>query len=879
MAYQQSELVNVLGLETVFIRGPDNYPISSQYVLYANGFGQGYWSNSVLPENLSTLSTSLGSTNLYIQQLSSSQGSINQSTLSTTNALQSTISTATNYSISTTNALLIAVDSFYQSSVNYTNSTVLGISTQSTFFAEIGAVQSSVNASASSLSTAIYVQNASTYSSITLQTDFKISTASANQRTALNNFSTYVSLNFASISSVSSIQGNFSNALASTSLGLTSSIQNLSSYISTYAYQTYASTNSTFSSIFSTLNLHSTQIKALQNFSSTSYSTSYMLASTFAHSTQVFILSTNVSTVANLQGQISANSTNTANLNSTFLNYASTTTSTISSLTLEISSISDSLSSLWFQFDLLTTSSILSSIYTSFVELEQYFNALYYSTSTGVTSSIENILQSSYAYNQSTADAFFATFVSSVYASTISTVVPSTMAYVSTLISTLYSSLYYDLNSTLQETVVSSLISTTYGYLSTISPELTSNVVSTLATEQVLLLSNTTSNAVMDFVTYRNFYINVNNLTDPFLYKIMYLSNTISSLNYSRGIITIDISTVGNMYSANSSLLILDTNHYGYPTAVSERYIPYVSNANYTMQYEYNILNQIVYTNLLGVYPRLNVTSLNYSTISTVNSVYSNGAVITNYIWRNTPLIVNWSNYSFFPFSTFGGPTLNPQVQLVYNINSTTVQTYGPYPFSQSTATIQLPMISSATSAFVSTSISAYVLGTPANAASQPFITLLPAFNSVLLSSISSGIRPSGTALIGLSRTGVNTLSSYSFVNVSTSAGISSISTGFAFGANFFVNNIISSIGNSFVGPNNTVVVPAVAIISSINPVSPANAFSTIIYSNCVSTGLSSIAPSTNAQFMQLFGIVKSGATEFSRKMQLTSSITTSFSL
>jgi hypothetical protein len=78
MAYQQSELVNVLGLETVFIRGPDNNPISSQYVLYANGFGQGYWSNAVLPENLSTVSTALGSTNIYITQLSTGQAAVNQ---------------------------------------------------------------------------------------------------------------------------------------------------------------------------------------------------------------------------------------------------------------------------------------------------------------------------------------------------------------------------------------------------------------------------------------------------------------------------------------------------------------------------------------------------------------------------------------------------------------------------------------------------------------------------------------------------------------------------------------------------------------------------------------------------------------------------------
>jgi len=397
-------------------------------------------------------------------------------------------------------------------------------------------------------------------------------------------------------------------------------------------------------------------------------------------------------------------------------------------------------------------------------------------------------------------------------------------------------------------------------------------------TEQRLLLSNTSSNAVLDFSTYRNFYVNVNSLSNGTVYRISYSSNAISTLNYNRGVITIDISTVGNFYSTNSSLLVLATNHYGYPTTTSERYIPYISNADYTMQYEYTILNQIIYTNLLGVYPRLNVTSIGYSTISTLLSVYVNSTINSNYIWRNTPIAVNWTTYSFYPFSTFGAPSFNPQVQLTYNVNSTTIQTYGPYSFSQSTAVIQLPVISSATSAFVSTSISAYIVGKPTSAVSRSFVTVLPAFNTVYLSSISSGIRISGNTLAGFSGTGSNTLSSYS-ITVSTSLGTSPNANYDFPNLTYAASNLLTGGSNlNFIGPSTPTVTPAIALISTPSGYTPNNAFSSISYTNATDA-VSTIIPRQNAAYQQVIGIVNFGSNIFSRILQLTSNISTTFAL
>jgi len=526
-------------------------------------------------------------------------------------------------------------------------------------------------------------------------------------------------------------------------------------------------------------------------------------------------------------------------------------------------------------------SSILSSIYTSFYNLEIYSSNLIVGTSTSVSTSIGNILSTTFVYNQSIANAFFQSNVSSVYASTISTVVPSTMLFVSSMISTLYSSLYYNLNSTLQNTVVSSLISTTYSYLSTLSPTITSNVTSTLASQQTLLLSNTSSNAVMDFANYRNFFINVNSLTNGNVYRLTYQSNAVSSLNYNRGVITIDISTVGSAYTTNSSLLALDTNHYGYPTAVSEKYIPYISNADYTMQYEYTILNNIVYTNLLGVYPRLNVTAMTYST--TVAPVYVNNVVNSNFVWRNTPLVVSWSPYSFFPFGTFGGPPFTPQVQISYSVGSSTIQTYGPFALSQSTATIQLPALTNA-STFVSTSLNTYIVGKPVTGASKTFTTILPSFDVILMTSTRNTIRIGGNALSGFTDNGTNVLNltNYSLlVSTSLRAANSNINYGSDASDTYIASNILSPtrIFNNFIGPSSATAgadPSAVAIFSTLN--NNTYMLSSLVYSTFL-TSVSTIISTTAAQFLQLTGVVTSGGVKYSRILPLTASTTTSFSL
>ena len=60
MAYPTGANLNALLLQQLNFRTAGNYPISSLYTLYANGQGQTYWSNSLIPPTLSILSTSIG---------------------------------------------------------------------------------------------------------------------------------------------------------------------------------------------------------------------------------------------------------------------------------------------------------------------------------------------------------------------------------------------------------------------------------------------------------------------------------------------------------------------------------------------------------------------------------------------------------------------------------------------------------------------------------------------------------------------------------------------------------------------------------------------------------------------------------------------------
>ena len=128
---------------------------------------------------------------------------------------------------------------------------------------------------------------------------------------------------------------------------------------------------------------------------------------------------------------------------------------------------------------------------------------LEYFTSTIIGSTIASvyIFESSLAYsttiqNMSTANGYFNFYVSTLYASTLSTLIPSTIAFTSSMVSTLYSTSYHVLTSSFTSTITSltvnynsTISSYTYLYISTVDHSVNSTVLGYLSTPGAALIS------------------------------------------------------------------------------------------------------------------------------------------------------------------------------------------------------------------------------------------------------------------------------------------------------------------------------------------------------------------------------------------------------
>lgn len=1002
MAFATTQTLDNVLLRNISFRTTANNAISSTYGLYANGQGQTYWSNTVSPANLSTLSTSiaiaviglsttisttLANTNANISSIVSTNN-FQSSQISTLNyALQSSVSSLirvdqslsnsmtslSNNFFVLSNSLAVRVDNIYNSTVQWVESTLYGFSSFSTFYVEIGAVQSSVNTSVSSLSTALYLQNTSTYGALTLNYIAADTLLAASTIDYVNRQISSISSVIATGANLSTFSSIITSQLLSTSAGNSARFSTSEGLIISNISTIY---NSSILQLESTNITNTSNISTLLNLSTNLSSISYYWISSFVSTSDYY---QNLA----INGSISSLSSSVNSLwNSSIL--LTNAFSTISSIySIDYSSQQSTNVALWsnisdlqYEFSIITTSSILAGIYDTFVELEYYASTLINSTILTTNTFQSTLYYSTTVQNASISRSYFDFYVSTLYASTLSTLIPSTMAYTSSLISSLYSTgsvyLYSTLDSTTQgltvsfisttssltttiltstqtylnssiigyvSTPVSSALSTfsTLGYvqLSTLSTlggsqlstqsslfnvlytstgtlyissvnlynsissiysttviqagamfssfstqfsrqmstqngifnstiatypaQLTvavnstnasvlattntaanatlSNIeastlaayniyassllsasssigLSTLYTVQTINLTGSTFAGTMDMGAYRNFYINVYNLSNGLSdYKLNYTSNTLSFLDYRRGVITINISTVGQAYSNNNSLLHFNVYRWGIPTTIFGNTYPFISNADYMLQYEYTIINSVIYTNLLNVFPRLSVRNAQISSI--VRNVNSNGTLTSNCFWRGTPVLVSWSNYNFSPYSTLGAPNLNPEVQVDVVVGGSTVAQYFS-PFSQSSITIQAPYLTNQSIPFLTTTVNTYIVGSINDATTTTFNTLLPTFDYIY--AYSPGY-PAATGFVGgqelVAITDNNRYPLNGLVpNVyrTSPSNYPSFSNDPQYSASNFTNGLLNSVGargytpsTILVGPSNTV--------------------------------------------------------------------------
>ncbi len=896
-------------------------PISSQYILYANGFGQSYWGPTVSQSSIDTLSsfnsdqiqqlsTSIQQTNSNFSALSTfTISSVNGAIVSSAQSLETNLGILSNnfniFSNTTqaefqglSNSLTTQVNNIYNSSISIVESTLQAISSISSFTNDIAAARALTSAAASSLSTAIAVTNASTTSALTTQFNSSLRGVAVSTTSYTNSQISSLSTVLATQSSLSVFSTQINEALLSTAASLNYEIAGTASSIYTDFNSFKLSTLALQLLGISTISSIDKRVTALENFSSgiSSVTAAQISSYTFPlFSTQDAKLSLYTSTLLN---QISSVQFSTLQNTLQISSISSYSYFTTSSLQGQITTTSNALSTLTYEFNVLTTSSILAGVYDTFLALEDYTVALINSTINSVDPFKSGLMYSTTLQNTSTANGFFNAFVSSTYLSTVSTMIPITTAYVSSLVSTLYSTGTYYLISSFDSTIfgkTDEFTSTTTSYTSQILfstqfqlnssilsylsaptglalnnfstqgaaaistfnglgastigvqssifgstftvnqaatstmigrgnstilalsqtqstytslfPSLFSSVqvssivqlstqntqfisslgsygatlqfvvastnsavltqttasansalstlvistnntytafvnsllaqnssiaLSSLYTVQNITLTSTNFEGQMDFGGFTNFAIQVAGplVSGSSNYRVTHTSN-IGSLGYRRGIITVDVSTIGAGYSNNGGALCLDVYRWGLPTTVWSGVYPSISSADYMAMYEYTIQNSIVYTNLLNVYPRLRLTALQLQATQIYNVLSGANVVQSNYLWRGSPVRLQWSNYSHFPFGMVGAPPYSPEIMVDVLYNNQIQARNGPYTMATSTLTFNLPYYSGAFTNPVTTTIRTYIAGKQSEAQELVIQVLVPKFQEV----------------------------------------------------------------------------------------------------------------------------------------------------
>jgi len=629
--------------------------------------------------------------------------------------------------IGTSNALEASIYNSYVSTTNYVTSSLYGISSFSTFYTDTSFILSTTQAGLSTLSTAINVENAITYSTLT-------GNYTSSLTAAITSTTDYTNSVYSSLSSYTAYKDDLSTFSSIITEQLLSTSDGLYTYISSndaFIYDSLSSLNATVMSTISTVNTYNNIIDDISAYSTNISSILYGLISSFVSTPFYEYQSTVNSTIGIL-------STNLDILYSSVADYSTGTYTYVSSVNSTIYQNAADISTLQRELSILTTSSILVGIYDSFIDLQGYSQYVL-----GLTSSVTYVV------------------------------------------------------------VNNDLLSTTWNLYN----EVVSTVsLSSLYTSQDITITNSQFVGIMDLRGYRNFNVNIYDVVDGSSnYRLTYLSNSLSGLDYNQGNIFINISTVGQTYTNNNGQLIFDVYHWGFPNNQNENFFPSLGDGDYTLQYTYTIKQSVVYTSLLNAYPRLATYAMSFSSINSPSVIITTdialpGYIATDHFWRGEQLQVSWSNYSFFPF---GSSNYNPTMAVDLVIDDTLYNTYGPFELNVSTTTITLPYISTSvytnqygsviTSPKKITSLRSYIIGNRANNSAVDIYTVSPAFNIWTMSTNGTSYTI-GNELVGIADNGFFPLNNR-FPTVYSISGNTSYSNLPEYGASNLVNGILNQMG------------------------------------------------------------------------------------
>jgi len=156
---------------------------------------------------------------------------------------------------------------------------------------------------------------------------------------------------------------------------------------------------------------------------------------------------------------------------------------------------------------------------------------------------------------------------------------------------------------------------------------------------------------------------------------------------------------------------------------------PIISSADYTAVYQYTIMNNAVYTNLLNYYPRIALTNL--TVVPILPNITKNGLLSASDVWRGSQLNVRWTNYMSFPYNSGSNLHFQPQVVIEVSIGNQIYNTYGPIEFTTSTAVVRVPYLTDMPLPVYTTDINVYVLGLQNSGLIGTVNTVIPRFTSL----------------------------------------------------------------------------------------------------------------------------------------------------
>ena len=694
MSFTQTSQINSLLLRGLQFRTNSNVPISTSYALYADGRGGTFWDQALKASDLSSYSTS-------VADIAESQSTLTFYTTSSISGMTHQISTLEQEFSTLAGSVSTQIEeAFY------------GFSTNIYFANQVSSLQLELQTSASSIYSTLSSYDNTNFSTLS---SYIVNSKSLSFAYTDSSISTvYTQSVSTSQASLDAFSTSINNAVISTSIAFASTIldqnSSLAYYISTDTAQT-ASTNSSFLMMFSTtdtrlssLELMSTNLlSTISSYSDKQLSTSqaYQNMSTQSTFTSIFsslqLISTSAISTANIALSTAQGFALQICTNSTLTGY---NTTNLASLTIEVGRI--------------TTSSLISSIYLSFVGLEQFCSTLVISTNEALTvtlnSTTEGYISTIYSTIVidilaqagdvfastilSTADGLTSTFVSTLstiyddYTSSLTAQLDSSiLAYVSTPVATAieeFSTMTYEVISTfstnyetalanfstLSEIEISSF-STLYNstltgtgttfnnFVAGLQNFVSSSALSTLYTEQLFTLSGDQSTAVLDLPAFRNFAIYVSDVVDSYPYRITYDPTALYGMDWKTGTILINVLSTGG-YSYNNGKMVMDLYRFGFPTSIYDSMFPMLSSADYTLMYDYRIYNSTIYTTLQNVFPRLRILNA---------SAYGTGGTLN----------AEWSNYSWIPTGLIGSPPFAPQINIDLLQSGVLLERHGPY--------------------------------------------------------------------------------------------------------------------------------------------------------------------------------------------------------